>query len=159
MKKSVCIAAATALAFGLCLSAGAQSAGKSTTVSFSAAPSYTITIPAVVELVKTQGDNVTAYAKDMTVTADAGTFLHNGETVQVKIAGDFQMKTPEGAELPYTVKVGEGTTPVANNAVVASFGTKTTAQTATLHFAAGTPTYAGNYSDTLTFTMGIVTPQ
>lgn len=129
-----------------------------TAVSFEVAPTYTVTIPATVELVKTGTDTIT-YEKAMDITAAAGVRLLEGQSIQVTLASDFTLKTEASAtyQLPYTVKVGTSTTAINTGDVVATFGTSREAQTSTLHFAANNPTYAGDYSDTVTFTISVVT--
>ena len=46
---------------------------------------------------------------------------------------------------------------VANNGVVATFGTDKNAQSTTIHIAANDPDYAGEYKDTVTFTVAVKT--
>lgn len=128
----------------------------STNVTFNVDPTYTVTIPATVELVKTGTDTIT-YEKDMTITAAAGVRLLEGQSIQVTLTSDFNLETAASStyKLPYTVTVGGST--IQNNGVVATFGTNTAEQSSTLHFAANNPTYAGDYSDTVTFTISVVT--
>lgn len=128
-----------------------------TSVSFSVAPTYTVTIPGAVELDKTVKNPIT-YEKDLTITASAGVRLLEGKNIQVTMDSDFELATDASAtyKLPYTVKVGDDTGAITNGSVVALFGTDTEEQTSTLHFAAGNPTYAGDYKDTVTFNIAIV---
>lgn len=128
--------------------------GKDTTVTFHVDPTYTVTIPATVTLAKAEDGN---YKQDATITA-TGVRLKEGETIKVTLASDFKLTTSaSGAtyELPYTVKVGNDDTAIATGGTVATFTTDTNSQSSTLHFAAGNPTYAGNYSDTVTFTIAV----
>lgn len=129
----------------------------STAVSFNVDPTYTVTIPATVELEKVDTDGTITYEKDMTVTASAGVRLKEGEKIEVTLASDFYLETAASAtyKLPYTVTVDD--VDVENNGVVATFVTSEAEQTSTLLFAAGNPTYAGNYTDTVTFTISVVT--
>lgn len=130
-----------------------------TAVEFSVAPTYTITIPKKVELApKTDAATGTVtYEQDGTVTASENVRLLKSQTIRVVLsAGDdgFVLTTDQNAVLPYTVTV-DGSV-ITSGGIVASFGTNAAAQTSTLHFAAQDPTYAGNYSDTVTFTISIV---
>lgn len=129
----------------------------STTVEFSVAPTYTVTIPATVELSKT-GTGTITYEQDADITASAGVRLLKGQQIQVTLVSDFNLETAADTtyQLPYTVKVGDSATAIVSGAVVAAFGTSTEAQTSTLHFAADNPTYAGDYSDTVIFTISVV---
>lgn len=120
-------------------------------VTFSVAPTYTVTIPAEIVLEKT-GTDVITYEKDLTITASAGVRLLEGMKIMVTMDSDFMLDTAASAtyKLPYTVEVG-GQEITAENNQVALFGTSEAEQTSVLHFAAGNPTYAGDYSDTVTF--------
>lgn len=130
-------------------------AGKETTVNFSVAPTYTVTIPAKVTLAKDASDG--NYRQDAVIKAENVRLLEN-KKVKVTLAGDFRLTTGENGtsyELPYTVKVGDSNTAIQTGDIVATFGTSTTDQTSTLHFAADNPTYAGEYTDTVTFTISV----
>ena len=129
------------------------------TVEFISQPTYTITIPEKVVLDKKTdtGTGTVIYEQDEIITAAAGVRLLNGQTIKLTLsAGEdgFVLTSKENAELPYTVTVNNAE--IQNNGVVATFETSQTAQTSTLHFAANDPTYAGQYSDTVTFTISIV---
>lgn len=132
-----------------------------TTVTFNVDPTYTVTIPATVELEKkTAADETVTYEKDLTVSAENVRLLE-GKQIQVTLTSDFTLTndTQNGGaatNLPYTVTVGDSATPIVTDGVVATFGTSTTEQTSVLHFAAANPTYAGDYSDTVTFTIAVV---
>ena len=135
-----------------------------TSVEFNVAPTYTITIPAKVELDKktNTATGTVTYEKDEIITASAGVRLLNGQSIQVTLSAGknetgFVLTSGEKATLDYTVTVGgaENAKPIASGDTVATFGTNTTQQTSTLHFAANDPTYAGQYSDTVTFTIAI----
>ena len=118
---------------------------------FTVASTYIVTIPAEITLAETTGDSVT-YEQDYTLTAN-GVCLKQNEKLQIKIASDFKLKAEGDYELPYTVTKQGETTAIVNNGVVATFDTDTDEQTQVLHFTAGNPTYAGEYSDTVTFTI------
>ena len=171
MKKLLSIVLALALALSLSVTAFAEDhtvdqnttlpATKDTTVEFNVAPTYTITIPAKVELEKKTdtGTGTVTYEKDGTITASAGVRLLNGQSIQVTLSAGtdgFVLTSGESATLDYTVTVNN--TEIQNGGTVATFGTSATQQTSTLHFAANDPTYAGEYSDTVTFTISIVPP-
>lgn len=125
-----------------------------TNVTFNVDPTYTVTIPATVTLAKDQ--DAGNYKQDATITASDVRLLE-GQTITVKLASDFQLDTAASAtyKLPYTVKVGDSETAIATGDTVATFNTDTNSQSSTLHFAADNPTYAGNYSDTVTFTIAV----
>lgn len=135
-----------------------------TSVTFGVDPAYTITIPGKVELTRETNPDTGAvtYEQDAKITASAGVRLLNGQSIQVTLsAGEneetFVLNTDQGATLDYTVTVveGENAKTIASGDTVATFGTNTAEQTSTLHFAANDPTYAGQYSDTVTFTIAI----
>ena len=127
---------------------------KSTNVTFNVDPTYTVTIPATVTLTKVDDGS---YKQDATITA-ADVRLLEGQTITVTLGSDFKLTTgASGAiyELPYTVTVGDSTAAITTGATVATFTTDPTEQSSTLHFAAENPKYAGNYSDTVTFTIAV----
>lgn len=121
-----------------------------TNVTFNVDPTYTVTIPATVTLAKAEDGS---YKQDATITA-TGVRLEKGKTIKVTLESDFTL-TAGTTDLPYTVTVGDSAAPIATGATVATFGTNTEAQTSVLHFAANNPTYAGDYSDTVTFTISV----
>ena len=126
----------------------------STQITYSAAPSYTITIPKTVELEKVDTDGTVTYEKDLPVTAEAGVRLLKGQTIQVALKSDFTMKSSEDAVLPYTVEAGGKA--VADKGIVAVFESSSGKQTSSLHFEAAEPEYAGEYRDTVTFILRVV---
>ena len=169
MKKLLSLVLALALALSLSVTAFAEDhtidqnttlpATKDTTVEFNVAPTYTITIPGTVELDKKTGTGTVTYDKDETITASAGVRLLNGQSIQVTLSAGtdgFVLTTDQNAELEYTVTVNNEE--IQNGGTVATFGTSTDTQTSTLHFAADDPEFAGQYSDTVTFTISIVPP-
>ena len=133
----------------------ANSNGGSTEVSFNVDPTYTVTIPATVELQRVEDNGVVTYENDYTITAQAGVRLKKGEYIEVTVASDFEMTTTEGATLDYTITAENAA--VANNGVVAKFATDKAEQTATIHIAANDPDFAGEYKDTVTFTLEVKT--
>ena len=131
----------------------ANTEGGSTELSFNVDPTSTVTIPATVELNKVEDNGTVTYENDYTLTAQAGVRLKKGEYIEVTVASDFKMITTEGATLDYTITKGGNA--VANNGVVAEFATDKAEQTATIHIAANDPDYAGEYEDTVTFTVAV----
>lgn len=131
----------------------ANTTGGSTEVSFNVDPTYTVTIPATVELQKVEDNGTVTYENDYTIEANAGVRLKKNEYIEVTVASDFTMETAEGATLAYGITAGGNA--VANNGVVAEFETDKNAQSTTIHIAANDPDYAGEYKDTVTFTVAV----
>lgn len=152
-----------ALVMVLSLSVDAFSAGitqdsntktADTSVTFNVDPTYTVTVPATVTLAKAADGS---YKQDATITATDVRLLED-QTITVTLASDFKLITgAAGAtyELDYKVTVGDSSTAIATGDTVATFTTDTNSQSSTLHFAAENPTYAGEYSDTVTFTISV----
>jgi uncharacterized cupredoxin-like copper-binding protein len=155
MKKLFALILAVALMATMSVTAfAANTTGGSTEVSFNIDPTYTVTIPATVELAKeTAGDGTVTYENDYTIGANAGVRLKKNEYIEVTVASDFEMTTTEGATLAYSITAGGNA--VGNNGVVAEFETDKTAQSTTIHIAANDPDYAGEYKDTVTFTVAV----
>ena len=126
-----------------------------TNVYFSVDPTYTITIPAKVELQKIDTDGTITYENDYTIGANAGVRLKKNEYIEVTVASDYVMETPQGATLAYTITAENAA--VATGGVVAEFATDKAEQTATIHIAANDPDFAGEYEDTVTFTVAVKT--
>ena len=131
----------------------ANTEGGSTKISFNVDPTYTVTIPATVTLNKVEDNGTVTYENDYTLTAQAGVRLKKGEHIEVTVASDFEMTTTEGAILEYTITAENAA--VANNGVVAEFATDKAEQTATIHIAANDPDFAGEYKDTVIFTVAV----
>lgn len=143
-------------AFAADITQDSEPTSGSTTVAFHVAPTYTVTIPDAVTLErKVAQDGTATYEQQAEVTA-TNVRLNEGNAIQVTLASDFTLS--DGAtNWTYAVTVGDSSTPVKSNAVVATFGSDPRAQSVTLHFAAADPTYAGRYTDTVTFTVSTVT--
>ena len=156
MKKLFALILAVALMATMSVTAfAANTEGGSTEVSFNVDPTYTVTIPATVELQKVEDNGTVTYENDYTLTAQAGVRLKKGEYIEVTVASDFEMTTTEGATIEYTITAENAA--VANNGVVAEFATDKAEQTATIHIAANDPDFAGEYKDTVTFTLTVKT--
>ena len=160
MKKFLSIALALIVALSLSVTAFAAeikpetSPAGSTTITYSVAPMYTVTIPASVTL-----------GNDATVSA-SGVKVAKGSQVVVKISGTseagnaFKVKTGEGAELAYTVKngtkaigVGDAILTVNPDSAIDGSGAS---GSATLTFTLNdTVKYAGIYTGTVTFTVSV----
>lgn len=157
------VCAAPAMAEGADSSASSASSGATTKldansdtgntmVQFYIAPAYTVTIPQTVTLDKTGEGAAVTYEKDLELTA-SNVRLEKGKELHITIsnANDYKL-TAGNATLDYTVDGGKPSP----TDVVASFTTPTTEKTVNLHIKAENPTYAGNYSGTLQFTIAVV---
>ena len=149
----VMIATMSVTAFAAEIGPEANASQGSTEVSFNVDPTYTVTIPATVELKKVDTEGVITYENDYTLTAEAGVRLKKNEYIEVTVASDFIMTTTEGATLEYGITAND--TAVANDGIVAEFDTNKSQQTTTIHIAANDPDYAGEYKDTVTFTVAV----
>ena len=130
----------------------ANTTGGSAEIGFAVDPTYIVTIPATVSLEKKDAEGVITYENDYTLTAEAGMRLKKGEYIEVTVATDNEMTTAEGATLAYTItKDGNAL----ENDVVATFTTDKAEQSSTIHIAANDPDYAGDYKDTVTFTLTV----
>ena len=155
MKKLFALILAVALMATLSTTAfAANTTGGSTEVSFNVDPTYTVIIPATVELNKVGADDAVTYENDYTITAQAGVRLKKGETIVVTVSSDYEMTTTEGATLAYTITKDNA---ALVDSIVAVFGTDKAEQSSTIHIAAGDPEYAGEYKDTVTFTLEVKT--
>ena len=155
MKKIFALILAIALMATMSTTAfAANTTGGSTEVSFNVDPTYTVIIPATVELNKVGADDAVTYENDYTITAQAGVRLKKGETIVVTVSSDYEMTTTEGATLAYTITKDNA---ALVDSIVAVFGTDKAEQSSTIHIAAGDPEYAGEYKDTVTFTLEVKT--
>lgn len=123
--------------------------GNTMTVEFVAAPTYTVTIPATVEL-----------GQSATITAE-NVVLEKGKQLEVAVTGtgeadnSFKLRDNEESVLTYTIEkdskaVLVGDTILTVNPETASVGS------ATLSFIAPTSIqYAGTYTGTVTFTVSV----
>ncbi len=130
-----------------------------TQIIFEVDPTYTVTIPATITLAKDENSGV-KYIGTGKVEASAGLRLEEGKKIEVRLINcDYKLHAGVSAtyELPYTVKAGETEVTDTRN-LVATFTTENNAATqeSVLTFTANNPKYAGNYSDTVTFTVAVV---
>ena len=121
----------------------------STQISYSVAPTYTVTIPATVEL----GNTAEIKAENVVV--------EKGSQVEVKLTdtseddNSFKLKSNEGAELAYTVNNGTNDISVGDTVLAVNPDNSDTG-TANLSFVKqGNEAYAGAYKGTVTFTVSI----
>ena len=149
----VMLATMSVTAFAAEIGPGANASQGSTEVSFNVGHTYTVTIPATVELQKVEDNGTVTYENDYTIEAVAGVRLKKNECIEVTVASDFEMTTTEGATLAYSITAGGNA--VDNNGVVATFGTDKNAQSTTIHIAANDPDYAGEYKDNVIFTVAV----
>ena len=120
---------------------------RSTTVTYSVAPAYTVTIPTDVTI---DGNSTTISAEDVVV--------EKGKYVSVTLAenNDFTVKTAEGAELTYTVTANDENVAAGGEilAVNPADG-KTGTATVTFDIDETKIQYAGTYTGTATFTIAV----
>ena len=119
------------------------------TVEFVSAPTYTVTIPATVEL----GDTAEIKAENVVV--------EKGSQVEVKLTdtseddNSFKLKSNEGAELAYTINNGTNNISVGDTVLAVNPDNSDTG-TANLSFVKqGNEAYAGAYKGTVTFTISV----
>ena len=147
------IMSVTALAADTTITQDSDPKTGATTVKFSVDPTYTVTIPAEVTLTYDETSN--SYKGSGDITTGAVRLLQYQE-IRVTVTGDFKMTSAENAELRYTMTIGDSAAAVTSGDTVATFVTSTEAQSVTLNYSAANPTYAGDYTDTLTFTISTV---
>ncbi|MGN0523932.1 MAG: ubiquitin-like protein [Eubacterium sp.] len=122
---------------------------KTLTVQFVSAPTYTVTIPATVEL------GGTAEIKAENVVVEKGSQVEVKLTDTSEADNSFKLKSNEGAELTYTVNNGTNDISVGDT-VLAVNPDDTSTGAANLTFAqSGNADYAGDYSGTVTFTVSV----
>lgn len=126
-------------------------------VEFSVAPTYTVTIPAKVTL-EDNGEGI--YTNSGTLKAE-GVKLAEGKEIVVSLtsASKFNMQTAGASEykLPYTAEGAFGKlTDKEAGGIVAKFATSTEDQEVPVTFTTDeTPKYAGTYTDPVVFTIGV----
>ena len=116
------------------------------TAQYTNAPSYTVTIPASVEL----GNTAKIQAEDVNVVS--GSQL----VVRLSNANGLKLTTPEGAEQLYTIKNGETSIQESDAVLTVAGGTADNSGTVSLDFAPdGEPKYAGVYTGTVMFSVSV----
>ena len=145
MKKLITVLLALAMVASLSVTAFAAdvttNGGQgSAEIGFGVDPTYTVTIPAKVELQKIDTDGTITYENDYTITAEAGVRLLKNQYIEVTIASDYVMETPQGATLAYTITKDAA---ALVDSIVAEFDTDKAAQTSVIHIAANDPDFAG----------------
>ena len=126
-------------------------------VEFSVAPTYTVTIPAKVTL-EDNGKGI--YTNSGTIKAE-GVKLVEGKEIVVSLtsASKFNMQTAATSEykLPYTAEGSFGKlTDKEAGGIVAKIATSTTVQNTPVTFTTDeTPKYAGTYTDPVVFTIEV----
>ena len=119
------------------------------TVEFVSAPTYTVTIPATVEL------GETAEIKAENVVVEKGSQVEVKLTDTSEANNSFKLKSNEGAELAYTVNNGTNNISIGDT-VLAVNPDDTSTGAATLIFTqSGEAEFAGDYSGTVTFTVSV----
>ena len=115
------------------------------TVEFVSAPTYTVTIPATVEL----GQTATISAENVVV--------EKGKQVEVSLtnANGFKVTTPEGAELTYTVTKDEVAVAEGDTVLTVNPDNSKTGETTLKLVAPETAQFAGDYTGTVTFTIAV----
>lgn len=116
------------------------------TARYTNAPSYTVTIPASVELgntAKIQAENVNVVSGSQLV-------------VRLSNANGLKLTTPEGAEQLYTIKNEEISIKESDAVLTVAGGTADNSGTVSLDFAPdGEPKYAGVYTGTVMFSVSV----
>ena len=114
------------------------------------APTYTVTIPATVEL----GEEITISATGVNVVS--------GSQLEVKLTGTseadnaFLLKTDEGAQLNYGITKDSTALVMGSTVLTVAGGTADNTGTANLGFVKqGSEAYAGAYKGTVTFTVSV----
>lgn len=119
-----CAMAVPAFAEDTTINQDSQNKTAKTNVSFNVDPAYTVTIPETVELSRVENGGTVTYESDDNITAVAGVRLLEGQKIQVTVNSDFTL-TANNTDLAYTISVNNDQ--IANNGVVAEFGTSTQA--------------------------------
>ena len=160
MKKAITLALVGAMltatgitAFAAPVTADSDPKTGGTTVNYQVAPVYTVVIPETVTLGNTA---VTEQINIYGATADDNVVIGKTQKVNVALtasANDFKVKTADGDEVAYTVNDKNAVADLTTVAeCTAAEGKKNTDITFTK---TGTAAYAGTYTDTLTFTIGV----
>ncbi len=125
-----------------------------TTVEFSVEPTYSVTIPAKVEL----ADNGSGIYANSGIIDAQDVFLEPNQAIVVTISGDFELENEidSGITVGYQAEGPNGI--VGNGDIVTAFDTSDEPQSVNVEFSTSEePEYAGNYSDTVTFGISVET--
>ena len=125
-----------------------------TTVEFSVEPTYSVTIPAKVEL----ADNGSGIYANSGIIDAQDVFLEPNQAIVVTISGDFELENEidSGITVDYQAEGPWGI--VGNGDIVTEFFTSDEPQSDEIEFRTiEEPQYAGNYSDTVTFGIAVET--
>ncbi|MEG2507449.1 MAG: hypothetical protein RSA93_07220 [Longicatena sp.] len=142
-------------AFAAEINQGSTEKSGNTAVTFNVDPTYTVTIPTAIKLTETKTAGIITYKGSDTITTSA-VRLNKGEKVKLAITSDFTMTSTKNAMQSYTATVDGATSSLVSGGEVARFGTSKAAQSVTLNYLAGDPEFAGDYKDTVTFTLSVV---
>ena len=125
-----------------------------TLVEFSVEPTYTVTIPAKIELAD-NGSGI--YTNIGTLTAEDVCLEPNQEIV-VTISGDFVLENEADSSVTVDYQAEGPNGIVGNGDIVTAFDTSDEPQSVNVEFSTSEePEYAGNYSDTVTFGISVET--
>ncbi len=125
-----------------------------TTVEFTVAPTYTVTIPAKIELAD-NGSGI--YTNIGTLTAE-DVFLEPNQEIVVTISGDFVLENEADSSVTVDYQAEGPNGIVGNGDIVTAFDTSDEPQSVNVEFSTSEePEYAGNYSDTVTFGISVET--
>jgi hypothetical protein len=149
MKKLLTIILAVAMLATMAVSVFASEGENSMTLTYSVAPTYTVTIP----------QNVTIDGQAVTLSANEVVEKKN-EYVSVAIDANnvFEVTTPEGAVLPYTV-LADGVEKAAGDEILAVYPGVNDSGSVSVIFGIDEAQieYAGDYTGTAIFTISVKT--
>ena len=153
MKKTLSIIIVAALLTTTSITAFARGGGGSTNVIYSADAAYTVVIPESVTLSDTADvtGTIKIYGKD----ENSNVVLSSKQKVNVALTNstnNFNVKTNDGSELPYTVN---GKNAVADLTTVAECAANEKTDTDITFSKIENVVYSGTYTDTLTFTVSL----
>ena len=154
MKKLVSIILALAMLSSLSLFVSAEDSN--VTVEYDVAPSFTVVIPETISVI---GGSATE-----TISVSAGSLIYADETLQITVsasvnyANGFRMVNSKRPNifLGYSITEGENRITLGDTLLSATADEVFAGKETTITITAGTPTAAGTYSDTLTFSIGTV---
>ena len=164
MKKAISTISALAMVMAIApMSAFADTTIKQTdtlpktadsSVEFSVDPTYTVTIPAKIELAD-NGSGI--YTNIGTLTAE-DVFLEPNQEIVVTISGDFVLENEADSSVTVDYQAEGPNGIVGNGDIVTAFDTSDEPQSVNVEFSTSEePEYAGNYSDTVTFGISVET--